>query len=1118
MQKIGFIKSENIKDLFGKELDRLRQAVTGSGGGDIILAEVSHKEVLRGISFLLAYNMVDAGRDIKEVFLKDDLPLPRPTNRGEIVFVYTLIEGIQDFTPLEISKDNENLLKRLNAMREVFANSSDCFIFWIYERHFEEFQRICKDIWLAKRGLYSFILKKGQSIEPLGYSYELSPAQAARLMVQAINVENELKTPGIPLTRKLSLHEDLVRKYQLLGFTKYAEGHYKKLLSVSRELKNYEYLLSQYLENLRHRYEWLEFKGIRQLKLMVKMRLEDLFVPLRFIRRIEISLGPEEYLREEKKSPKTRKKELGKVRESLGGKEQRISFKDLFRYKRAVVLGDPGSGKSTLLKYIAYRLAKEPEIAKRDFGLRDEYIPLIISVSSYSHFLNKDYTFSQFLRESYKELWPILKDYLKGGRLLLLIDGLDEEVDSAKRVQIAREIEEFVAKYPKNRFIITSRIAGYSIAAISMGFDHFIIQPFEGDDIKRFLLSWYKALGEERPEEQSKRLYQTIIDVPAFKRLAANPLLLSIMALIHHQGIRLPYRRVDLYGCILDALAETWSLARALSGRPIDLWLGNRRLDRTLVERILAPIAFEVHKTSPGGIMTKDFLIEKVSHYFKEYEGKEGAEAQSLARDFVDLAREQIGILMERGIGRFAFTHLSLEEYLAARYLSGKERPEEIACNKLYDPRFEEIILLTAAILSGERSERFIKAIYNYDGELDKRFFRRSLLLAAHMIADEIELRYPLKKEILKNFLNTYLSPSYYLKNEALKVIDSLKGASMEGYVIDILLDSIRNGGPDTQWAAAIALGSIGSTDKRVIDALLELVRDKDPFIRGAAIDALGSIGSTDERIISALLELVRDKAPFVQWAAADALGKIGSTDILFELVRDEDPSVQYAAAIALGSIGSTDKRVIDALLELVRDKAPFVQYAAADALGSIGSTSVLLELVRGKAPPVQYAAADALGKIGSTDKRVIDALLELARDKDTSVQEAAAIALGSIGSTDKRVISVLLKLARDININPSVQYAAAIALGRIGSTDERIIDTLLELARNRKAWVRWAAIDALGSIGSTDERIIGVLFKFTKDRATFVREAAIRGLWNIALYKGTDKLTNSSMVYNGEG
>jgi len=1020
MQKIGFIKVENIKDLFGKELDRLKQAVTGSGGGDIILAEVSHKEVLRDISFLLAYNMVHASRDIREVFLKDDLPLPKPTNRGEIVFVYTLMEGTQDFTPLEISKDNENLLKRLNAMREVFANSSDCFIFWIYERHFEEFQRICKDIWLAKRGLYSFILKKGQSIEPLGYSYELSPAQAARLMVQAINVENELKAPGIPLTRKLSLHEDLVHRYQLLGFTKYAEGHYNKLLSISRELKNYEYLLSQYLENLRHRYEWLEFKGIRQLKLMVKMRLEDLFVPLRFIRRVETSLGPEEYLeeylKEEKKFPKARERELGKVREGFGREEQRISFKDLFRYKRAVVLGDPGSGKSTLLKYIAYRLAKEPEIAKRDFGLRDEYIPLIISVSSYSHFLNKDYTFSQFLRESYKELWPILKDYLKGGRLLLLIDGLDEEVDSAKRVQIAREIEEFVAKYPKNRFIITSRIAGYSIAAISMGFDHLIIQPFEGDDIKRFLLSWYKALGEERPEEQSKRLYQTIIDVPAFKRLAANPLLLSIMALIHHQGIRLPYRRVDLYGCILDALAETWSLARALSGRPIDLWLGNRRLDRTLVERILAPIAFEVHETSPGGIMTKDSLIEKVSHYFKEYEGKERAEAQSLARDFVDLAREQIGILMERGIDRFAFTHLSLEEYLAARYLSGRERPEEIACNKLYDPRFEEIILLTAAILSGERSERFIKAIYNYNGELDKRFFRRSLLLAAHMIADEIELKYPLKKEILKNFLNTYLSPSYYLKNEALKVIDSLKGASMEGYVVDVLLDSIKNGSPDIQWAAAIALGSIGSPDKRVINILLVLELTKDPFVRRAAAIALGNIGSPDKRIISALLGLV----------------------------RDIDPFIRNAAAIALGKTGSTDKRIIDALLELVRDKYAFIQRAAADALAKIGSTDILLELVR---------------------------------DEDPSVQYAAAIALGKTGSTDKRVISVLLKLARDINIDPSVQYAAAIALGKTGSTDKRVISVLL---------------------------------KFTKDKATFVREAAIRGLWNIALYKGTDKLTNS--------
>lgn len=72
-------------------------------------------------------------------------------------------------------------------------------------------------------------------------------------------------------------------------------------------------------------------------------------------------------------------------------------------------------------------------------------------------------------------------------------------------------------------------------------------------------------------ESEANYLFEIIKNQQQLLKLAQNPLLLCIMVLIRYQGSRLPYRHVDLYWQIMDALAETWNLARNISGRSIDL-------------------------------------------------------------------------------------------------------------------------------------------------------------------------------------------------------------------------------------------------------------------------------------------------------------------------------------------------------------------------------------------------------------------------------------------------------------------------------------------------------------------------------------------------------------------
>jgi len=66
-----------------------------------------------------------------------------------------------------------------------------------------------------------------------------------------------------------------------------------------------------------------------------------------------------------------------------------------------------------------------------------------------------------------------------------LIDGLDEIIETSGRAEICRRIEQFVASCnPDNRFIITSRIAGYRAVPLIGNFAHFTINELDNNQIQ----------------------------------------------------------------------------------------------------------------------------------------------------------------------------------------------------------------------------------------------------------------------------------------------------------------------------------------------------------------------------------------------------------------------------------------------------------------------------------------------------------------------------------------------------------------------------------------------------------------------------------------------------------
>ncbi len=486
-----------------------------------------------------------------------------------------------------------------------------------------------------------------------------------------------------------------------------------------------EELTRSYLEHLIDSYKYLDFKGIIQLeRIPIRLPLEKLYVqpyvepdiPKGEMQNRDLYLAGRAFnvdrfdMKGGLKLPFTPSME--EIR-PLHADEAMESCDGM------VVLGDPGSGKSTFLKYLAIRHAREL-LSSGNEDLVNCRLPIIVPIASYAAALktNSQLALFDFLGRYYREvrslpldMTPLFEAALNSGQGLLLFDGLDEVTDTGYRSYIVKRVEDFFIWYRRfgNKFVVTSRIIGYRKSPLSAeGLTHFTLLDFGPDEIEIFVRNWCEAfavaaLGDtpavllEAHDEQDK-LLKAISTNPRIERLAANPLLLTILALIHRQGVEMPRRRVELYELYIKTLINSWARARNLDGRPIG------PMDEVEAVKILAPLADWMHESTETGTARWQQIASKVSEYYLHKRGYSIDEAEIETSAFLEDIRQYAGLLAERGEGIFGFIHLTFEEYLAARHMVligqlDKGKTIEKVRQRLYSPAWREVILLTVGYI-----------------------------------------------------------------------------------------------------------------------------------------------------------------------------------------------------------------------------------------------------------------------------------------------------------------------------------------------------------------------------------------------------------------------------------
>jgi hypothetical protein len=456
----------------------------------------------------------------------------------------------------------------------------------------------------------------------------------------------------------------------------------------------------------------LDIKGMGMIdRALLKLPLLAMYIPLRA--RIELPEG-ETWRRGLRLAGRALSEEEATVLgEHMGEPQPLLDL--LNRTQGLVILGDPGAGKTTFLKYLALRLALGEEAA---IGM-DKRLPVLIPLSEYARALaNGRLALQEFIERYFQQqgnaelqVAHLLRAALQSGHALLLFDGLDEVQQRRDRAYVVNQVENFIANHCQagNKFVLTSRIVGYKDAPLSGAtIQTCTLIDFDDDDMADFVAKWSRVqegalrgdttVARAEAAIQQQDLLQTLRTNRAVHDLATNPLLLTILALMKREGVKLPDRRVQLYDKYIEVLLSSWQLARGLAGPQPDL----RTLDVVETLQVLGPLALWMQESSPGqGLVQRHALQTRLTAIYTE---RGDPNPQAAATQLLTDAREAANLLIERGHGEYGFIHLTFMEYLAAIGIAQQGQLNigpivETLARYIGESNWHEVLLLTVGYL-----------------------------------------------------------------------------------------------------------------------------------------------------------------------------------------------------------------------------------------------------------------------------------------------------------------------------------------------------------------------------------------------------------------------------------
>ncbi|MFM7425783.1 MAG: NACHT domain-containing protein [Elainella sp.] len=351
----------------------------------------------------------------------------------------------------------------------------------------------------------------------------------------------------------------------------------------------------------------------------------------------------------------------------------------LEKQTRLRILGKPGSGKTTLLKWIALQCIREQ--------FQPDLIPVLIRLGSYlgSPTEKSEFTLlnciQQELLGSGISDHQVIETLLNQGRLLLLLDELDE-IPNSSNVNLAfREICQFCERYHKSRLVVASRLGSQDFELLPL--TDCELADFDNSQIALLAKQWFNVFSPRQSygsrdsgksfspaEELIAQLYDPVNR--RIRELAGVPLLFNRICQIFQSREQLFAHRDRIYEECLALWLGEWDRKRGIQRN-----YTNTQLSLADQIYILGQLAVYTLEKGCYCFEQKDleYCIEASLYEHETVHRSPVLRDQLIAQ--AKLAFLQQGVLLEQDCGILCFSQLAFQEHLVARHLASSPNLEQ---------------------------------------------------------------------------------------------------------------------------------------------------------------------------------------------------------------------------------------------------------------------------------------------------------------------------------------------------------------------------------------------------------------------------------------------------------
>jgi energy-coupling factor transporter ATP-binding protein EcfA2 len=350
---------------------------------------------------------------------------------------------------------------------------------------------------------------------------------------------------------------------------------------------------------------------------------------------------------------------------------------------RLVVVGDPGCGKSTLLQWIAHYYGSLCAASSKPTNGSvvdtqplpvQNWLPVMILCrdlageplpTQLAELLRGRLTLWQFSDATITSLVPHFERLLEQGRVILLVDGLDEIPNSEQRIEFCKLLTSIANRFPDTPIVVTSRVVGFQAVREEMAskYDHLLVGPLDRAAKREFIERWSKLIGWNA--DQAMSLVQQVCYSRVTAKLTENVFLLAMVAQIQVLDHKLPGRRVDVYRRAVQLMIQR---RRPFAGPPLS------------VNELIPHLEFLAYWMRKKGVQRCSET--EVVYAFRELRRLEPDEPVLQTRTPEELLRaciDSLGLLNvagtetdRRGFDRLViqFFHQSFQEYFAGQAIN----------------------------------------------------------------------------------------------------------------------------------------------------------------------------------------------------------------------------------------------------------------------------------------------------------------------------------------------------------------------------------------------------------------------------------------------------------------